>query len=657
MADTKGIRAGKAFVELLSDDSKLQAGLKKAAARLKGWGKAVTSAGKKLTMIGGAIVAPMAAAAHAFAESGDQLAEMSARTGASVESLSVLSYAAGKTGVDMGSLEKGISKMQRTLYQAAGGSKNAQQALGVLGLTIKDLDGLSPDQQFQLIGERLSQIEDPAIKAAVAMQIFGRAGVQLLPMMEGGAKGFQKYRDRLDELGGPTTTAAAEAGHELSKALDDVKFATGRATKEVGGALAPVLKQAAADIIRIAVAARGWIAANQGLVVAVFNVAKYVLFAGIALVVLGYAMKFLGVAMLGLRAVFSVVGIGIKIVAGLLAFLCSPIGLVVAAVVALGAILLTCTETGRKAMGWLGEAFGGIADALAAGDIGLAAKILWQTLKLWWLTGVNWITGIWSSGLASVKIFFARVWGGIRLIWEDVVNALVIGWVEAVAGLKQGWASFCGYVHTAWNWVSTKLVKLWNKLKGVFVKGFDAEAANKEAQDQYERSVQEIDAETAAKKTAIEEQRVARRQAAQKAHEDEIAQIIEDVDASEKAAKDKADAAIAGAASDLEAARKERNASVDAAKEKKRLADEERARKKKSGPDVNAMMKGMQGGLGDLAAMAGAKSEAKGLWNASQVMGLQAAGIDDRLVKASEATAENTAKLVEQGNDPDGFSD
>ena len=78
MADTQGIRAGRAFVELLADDSKLQAGLKKAAARLKGWGKAVTGAGKKLTMIGGAIVAPMMLAARAFASSGDQLADRSA---------------------------------------------------------------------------------------------------------------------------------------------------------------------------------------------------------------------------------------------------------------------------------------------------------------------------------------------------------------------------------------------------------------------------------------------------------------------------------------------------------------------------------------------------------------------------------------------------
>ncbi|MCY2927916.1 MAG: hypothetical protein NTV86_00190 [Planctomycetota bacterium] len=675
MADTQGIRAGRAFVELLADDSKLQAGLKKAAARLKGWGKAVTGAGKKLTMIGGAIVAPMMLAARAFASSGDQLAEMSARTGASVESLSLLSFAAMKTGVDMETLETGIKRMQKTLFQAATGSKSAQKALGMLGLTIADLSGLSPDEQFQAIGDRLSQIQDPAIKAALAMQIFGKAGTGMLPMMEGGAAAFQRYRDRLAELGGPTTTASAEAGHELSKTMEDLHFATGRATKSIGAALAPVITKITNDIIRITVAATAWIKANQSIVVGLFQVAKYVVIAGTALVVLGYAIKGLGVAMLGLRAAFAVVNVGIQALVGTLAFLVTPFGMVVGAAIGLGAALLLCTEVGSQALTWLGEAFaglyddavyafGGIADALSAGDIGLAAKILWDTLKVWWLTGVAAIRETWATGLGGMGAFFAKVWGGVRLIWENVTNGLCIGWVETIAALKQGWASFCGWVAKAWVKTSGWLEKAWNSTKELFG-GDSAEEANKEVDRETEMVVAGVDEEVAARKSAIEAKRKAQREAGQKIHDDETNKILDETMTAENAARDKDAKALAEANANLAAAKKVRDADIAAAKEKKRLADEEREKKKKSAPDTKAMAEKLAAGLaanvknGGLADMASAAGEAKGTWNASSVLGLQAAGIDERLRAAAEATADateetasNTAALLAQN----GFS-
>ncbi len=91
---------------------------------------------------------------------------------------------------------------------------------------------------------------------------------------------------------------------------------------------------------------------------------------------------------------------------------------------ALGAYLIYTSGAGGKAVSWLGEkfnklaedarkAFGGIADALAAGDIGLAAQILWNTLKLWWLKGTEGLRRIWIDFKAGfVKLFAAAFYGG-----------------------------------------------------------------------------------------------------------------------------------------------------------------------------------------------------------------------------------------------------
>ena len=76
--------------------------------------------------------------------------QMSQRTGISVETLSELGYAAQLSGVDVETLETAIKRMQKTIIGAAEGSQAAVEALAELGLTVEDLRGLSPDQQFKL---------------------------------------------------------------------------------------------------------------------------------------------------------------------------------------------------------------------------------------------------------------------------------------------------------------------------------------------------------------------------------------------------------------------------------------------------------------------------------------------------------------------------
>ncbi len=84
--------------------------------------------------------------------------------------------------------------MSRNIIEAARGSASARQNLARLGLTIADLTGLSPDQQFELIADRLSRIQNPANRATIAMEIFGRTGASLLPLLSTGAQGIQELR-------------------------------------------------------------------------------------------------------------------------------------------------------------------------------------------------------------------------------------------------------------------------------------------------------------------------------------------------------------------------------------------------------------------------------------------------------------------------------
>ncbi|MDH4203815.1 MAG: hypothetical protein OEV87_13115, partial [Phycisphaerae bacterium] len=173
MAGTSSIRAGRAFVELFADDSKLVRGLRSAERKLRAFGNGIRTLGLKMMAIGAGLLTPLIGSAKAFSKMGDEVAKMSKRTGLSVETLSELKFVASQTGTEFATLENGVRKMQRSIYDAGRGLSTAVDALADLGLTYKDLEGLSPEEQFKLLAERISKIKDPTKKAAIAMSLFG----------------------------------------------------------------------------------------------------------------------------------------------------------------------------------------------------------------------------------------------------------------------------------------------------------------------------------------------------------------------------------------------------------------------------------------------------------------------------------------------------
>ncbi len=73
-ASSRGIRAGRAFVELFADDSKLVRGLRRAEKKIKAFGSSIRNMGLKMAGLGAAMLAPLLGAAKAFSSMGDQVA-------------------------------------------------------------------------------------------------------------------------------------------------------------------------------------------------------------------------------------------------------------------------------------------------------------------------------------------------------------------------------------------------------------------------------------------------------------------------------------------------------------------------------------------------------------------------------------------------------
>jgi hypothetical protein len=184
MADAKGIRAGRAFVEVFADDSKLVRGLHRAQARLKAFGMGVRNIGLGMMAMGAAVAAPILAAARSFGDFGTKIFDMSKRTGIAAEDLSLLGYAGEQAGTSLEAVEKGVRRMQKSVGDATSGTREAVDSLAELGLTVSDLMGKAPAEQFALIASRLRRITDPTLRTAAAMNLFGKSGTELLPMID-----------------------------------------------------------------------------------------------------------------------------------------------------------------------------------------------------------------------------------------------------------------------------------------------------------------------------------------------------------------------------------------------------------------------------------------------------------------------------------------
>ncbi len=258
------IEAGKAFLKLLVDDTDFRKGFQGAQRQLEHFGKSVLAVGASIGAAGASITAPFLESLHIFSEVGEQLDKMSQRTGITVEALSELKFAAIQSGSDLESFEVSIRKMQKALGAAENGGFEAAQAFTTIGLSISELQGLSPDKQFEKIAEAIGLINDPTQRAAAAIAIFGKTGTSILPMIENLAELRQQARD----LGITMDENTAKAASRLHEALNALKQQFAAISIAIASAVSPQVSALSETISRTLPVVIDWLKQN-GLVLEV----------------------------------------------------------------------------------------------------------------------------------------------------------------------------------------------------------------------------------------------------------------------------------------------------------------------------------------------------------------------------------------------------
>lgn len=146
-----------------------------------------------------------------FGEKADQI-------GTTVETMQALQYAAVQNGIGFEQLDGGIGKFSQKIGEAAEGSKEMIEALQRLNVNILGANGsLRPTEDILFeVAKKITSIDDPARRAAAAVDFFGKAGMKMIPLLAEMSKGQDAFVDASQRAG-------AIVGDETVAKLD--KFA------------------------------------------------------------------------------------------------------------------------------------------------------------------------------------------------------------------------------------------------------------------------------------------------------------------------------------------------------------------------------------------------------------------------------------------------
>jgi hypothetical protein len=716
MATPQGIRAGKAFVELFADNTKLVRGLRTAEAKVRAFGASIKNMGMQMAMTGAAMMSPLIASAKVFGTFEKNMKMVSTMLDAPMKFMGAFGSGIRDMAMEFGESTDTLSK---GMYDILSASIAPEGALNVLGVAVKAAKGGMTDaaiavdgitsvlNAFQMAASKSTWVSDlmfktvkrgklvfeglagvigrvaPMARAAqmpvedmfAALATMTRQGldaeeaatrlVNILKQAPAAAKNFSALianyigKDLATiQLDFPEIRAAggiAALAGDMGGFLMDMKLmrnAAGAADEafekmsggvisnfnkiwaiikdigiSIGKALAPEMEKFAEWMKVSGKAVSDWIEKNQGLVVSYAKIAVGLTTLGIALVVFGTIIG--GVA--------TIVGV----FASVLGLLVTPVGAVIAAIALMGGAIVKYTDTGGQAIDWLGGKFdflrqdaeiamNGIADAIAAGSIAQAAKILWLTLKMEWLRGTNYLHEIWSVSVGAMAKLATGAFTVIMTTFNIVAAGIKAAWIETASAFS--WA-----YQDAIDGTAQKL--LW--LRSLIDKSFD-----------YDASVASIDQDAEARNTARkaqDEKRLAEIGGEFDAKLKEYGQWNKDIRSN---IDDITNSGIAENERALAAAQQEWRDSITEARAMRNRVAQDRP---KPGEAPTPGMPGMPememptlpdfGDIGEV--LQKARISTKGTFSAFAAFGLGVgSGVEDRTAKASEETAKNTRRML-----------
>lgn len=375
-------------------------------------------------------------------DAGDKFNDLAQKTGVSVEALARFKKAAATSGTDIDTVAKAAGKLSKGLYEAAQTGKGpASAALNTLGISATDAAGKirSADSVMLDIATKFKSMPDGVEKTALAMQLFGKSGAEMIPMLNMGG-------DAIDKMKVKMTTAFAEKADEYSDKLTVLSGKVGALGMDIMVAVLPALDSLATGLTKVVDAfnsvdpsIRNIIVLAAGLAIAWGPVTGAIVGVTSALATIGPAIPAVVAAFTALLTF-----LGGTFVPAVLALFTGPVGWTILAIAAVVAMAIAFRKPITDFLVWIGGEFMKLAKTFGTWlqPIGQALSSLWAgALKVAgdFFAGV----GRLAQGMVrTVRAPFEALGSVIRSVFNGILGAIesgVNGAVNAVNTLISGY--------------------------------------------------------------------------------------------------------------------------------------------------------------------------------------------------------------------------
>lgn len=408
------VRAGRAFVELYAKDSGVLRALDKIKARANAFAGVTARAGAALGSAGVAGLAPVLSAVSTLREQSDTLATATA-LGIDPEKASRLFGILKAGGSDLRDAAEGIAQFGGRIEDAlTGKGEEAAELFAKLGVSAAEFVGLDAADQMYKLMDAIKGGVDPADHLRVLMKAVGEdTGKNMMKVLSLSA-------DEMARLGDASgmTREDLEAAKRASLEYTIASAGISRAWGAVVAALAPAITDLARLVQDGARAVAEFLRENKGVVTTAAAVAAGLAATGAALVAVAAAAKAAATAVGLLSSAVSLLVKGV-------ALLATPGG----AVFGLGAVLVSQSESGRRAFSALSETlttvgatfketWGGILSAASKGDLELAFRVAGKGIEVAWrqmLAGMAKAFNDFVRANREVLTALAAVAGGVKV--------------------------------------------------------------------------------------------------------------------------------------------------------------------------------------------------------------------------------------------------
>lgn len=443
MIDNK--KANESISATDSKASKLVNGFKKGIKTAAVMGTAITG----MAVAGGTALFGMA---NKAAASGDRVDKLSQKIGMSRKGFQEWDYILSQNGMSIESLQGGMKKLNNTIDDAIGGSKTAVNAFGRIGISVDDLKGKSPEQVFEMTVKALQGMPDGAEKAALANELLGRSGSELMPLLNGSSKSVDELKAKAKELGIVLSDDSIDASVKFTDTLDSLKRSLGAVVTKVGVAVMPIMQKAA-----------DWVIANMPTIQ----------------MVMGTVFKYIGQFVSAAADVFQTYFLPV-----------------------LKFIFNWIRDNWPQISSFIGTVFNLIKDIIHQATE--AIKVIWDlfgehimaTVKIVWgiikevitnllniirgiiLAVTSLIKGDWSGVWEDIKMIFAAVWDHIKTIVSTaigLVKQIILIALQAIGTLFSSiWNGILNLISSVWDGIINKITSVLNSIKSVITSVFGA---------------------------------------------------------------------------------------------------------------------------------------------------------------------------------------